>query len=253
MPAIVAPSPRLAPHFNMLQSEVLSQEVQLVQHPLSHSVVPWLHCVDASYLTSSSSPPHQTISSRGFSSPPRLLSPIILSEPPYVALNSKSPTPCGSAHKRRAPSRLSRSTRRRRHTQRIDCPFDSFGRATVFDQLPWISALEMLPATECDIADLSQIPVNEDPSPFSEIVPASGPVRRRKTSLRSNPIGNGHDAPSGEPPSRQLFPLHRSTYNGPTCPKTPPPRIPFDPSKVTFHNLMPVFPHGLNPGPFRGL
>jgi hypothetical protein len=138
--------------------------------------------------------------------------------------------------------------------QRVDCPFDSFGRASVLDQLPWISALEMPRGIGCDIADLSQIPVNEDPDAFSEAVPASGPVRRRKNSLRLSPFGNGHEAPNSEVPSRQLFLLHRSTDRAPICPKTPPPRIPFDPSRVIFHNLMPVFPHDLNPGGcFRGL
>ncbi|KAF9227623.1 hypothetical protein BS17DRAFT_395263 [Gyrodon lividus] len=237
MPAIIAPSPRLAPRFNALQSDMLSQELQHVQRPFSHSVTPL-----------------QTISARCFLSPPRLLSPIVLNEPPYVALNSKSPTPCGSTHKRRTPSRFSRSARRRRHTQRVDCPFDSFGRASVLDQLPWLSALEVPRGVGCDIADLSQIPVSEDPAVFSEAVPASGPVRRRKTSLRSNPLGNGHEVPGSELPSRQLFPLHRSIDLPPTRPQTPPPRIPFDPSRVTFHKLMPVFPHGANPGTcFRSL
>ncbi|KAF8844512.1 hypothetical protein BDN67DRAFT_1008030 [Paxillus ammoniavirescens] len=237
MPAIFAPSPRLAPRYNTLQSEILSHEVQPDHRPFSHSMAPL-----------------QTITSRNFLSSPRLLSPIILNEPPYVALNAKSPTPCGSAHKRRVPSRPSRSMRRRRHMQRVDCPFDSFGRASVLDQLPWISALEMPRGIGCDIADLSQIPVNEDLDAFSEAVPASGPVRRRKTSLRSNPFGNGHEAPNSEVPSRQLFPLHRPTDRVTICPKTPPPRIPFDPSRVIFHNLMPVFPHDLNPGScFRGL
>ena len=99
----------------------------------------------------------------------------------------------------------------------------------------------------CDIADLSQLPVNEDPAAFSDTMPASGPVRRRKTSLRSNPLRSGHESPLSEPLLRQHPQIHRPTDPFPGCPRTPPPHVPFDPSKVTFHNLMPVFPRGLGP------
>ncbi|KAH7889450.1 hypothetical protein F5I97DRAFT_533191 [Phlebopus sp. FC_14] len=193
-------------------------------------------------------PSFQTISSRSFLAPPRLLSPIALAEPPYVALNSKSPTPCGAALKKRGPSCVTRNTRRRRHPPRVDCPFDSRSRAAVFDQLPWIAALDVPRSTNCDIADLSQIPVNEDPTAFSETVPASGPVRRRKTSLRSNPLGTGPEALNQPLSYWQPFPLFQAADHPSPCPKTPPPRFPFDPSHVTFHNLMPIFPHGINPG-----
>ncbi|KAI9571301.1 hypothetical protein HD554DRAFT_163389 [Boletus coccyginus] len=217
MPAIIAPSPRLPAQHSQL----------LTQDPLPFN--------------------SSAIHSRTLFSPPRLLSPIRLHDPPYFALSSKSPTPCGPPYKRRAPSRhFSRSTRRRRHAQRVDCPLDAFGRPSIFDQLPWISALEMPSSTNCDIADLSQLPLNEDPAAFSDTMPASGPVRRRKTSLRSNPLG-GHESPPSEPLLRQHSPVHRPTDSFPDCPKTPPPRVPFDPSKVTFHNLMPVFPRGVNP------
>lgn len=161
--------------------------------------------------------------------------------------NSKSPTPCGSSNKRRAQSRLSaRSARRRRHVQRVDCPFDAFGRPSIFDQLPWISALEMPSPINCDIADLSLLPLNEDPVPFSDTTPASGPVRRRKTSLRSNPLGSIHESPPSEP-LRQHAPIRQHTDPLSDRPRTPQPRIPFDPSRVTFRNLMPVFPRGVNP------
>jgi hypothetical protein len=212
MPAIIAPSPRLPPQ----HIQLLTQDPPL--HPRT--------CL----------------------SPPRLLSPIRLHDPPYVAFSSKSPTPCGPPHKRRAPSRLlARSTRRRRHAQRVDCPLDAFGRPSIFDQLPWISALEMPRPINCDIADLSQLPVNEDPAIFSDTMPASGPVRRRKTSLRSNPLRSGHESPPSEPLFRQHPQIHRPTDPFPGCPRTPPPHVPFDPSNVTFHNLMPVFPRGLGP------
>ncbi|KAG6376375.1 ribosomal protein S21e-domain-containing protein [Boletus reticuloceps] len=178
MPAIVAPSPRPPPQ----QYTLLTQDSLL--HP---------------------------IHSRTFYSPPRLLSPIRLLDPPYLAVvcppgcvhtplltclpqNSKSPTPCGAPHKRRAQSRLSaRATRRRRHAQRVDCPLDTFGRPSIFDHLPWISALDMPSPINCDIADLSQLPLNEDPVTFADTMPASGPVRRRKSFLRSNPLGSGQE------------------------------------------------------------
>ncbi|KAF8136626.1 hypothetical protein EV363DRAFT_1395721 [Boletus edulis] len=206
MPAIVAPSPRPPPQ----QYALLTQDTLL--HP---------------------------IHSRTFFSPPRLLSPIRLLDPPYLAVVC-------APHKRRAQSRLSaRATRRRRHVQRVDCPLDSFGRPSIFDHLPWISALDMPSPINCDIADLSQLPLNEDPVTFADTMPASGPVRRRKSFLRSNPLGSGQESPPSEPLPRQH---HRPTDPFPGCPRTPPPHVPFDPSRVTFHNLMPMFPRGVNPG-----
>jgi hypothetical protein len=86
MPAIFAPSPRLAPRYNTLQSEILSHEVQPDHRPFSHSMPPLVRRVGASTLTPGLSTPQQTITSRSFLSSPRLLSPIILNEPPYVAL-----------------------------------------------------------------------------------------------------------------------------------------------------------------------
>jgi len=215
MPSIIAPAPRLPPQ----HSQLLAQDI------------------------------HHTIHSRTFLPPPRLLSPVRLHDPPFLTLNSKSPTPCGPPHKRRPSSRLlARSTRRRRHVQRVDSPFDAFGRSSIFDQLPWISALELPTPVNCDIADLSQLPLDEDPLTFSETMPASGPVRRRKTSLRSNPIGSSHEPPPSEPLVRQPSTIHRPSDPLPECPRTPPPHLPFDPNRVTFHRLMPVFPRGVNPG-----
>ena len=100
----------------------------------------------------------------------------------------------------------------------------------------------------CDIADLSQLPLSEDPPTFADTMPASGPVRRRKTSLRSNPLGSGHESPPSEPLSGQQPPILRYIGPFPESPRTPPPHVPFDPSRVTFHNLMPVFSRGANPG-----
>ncbi|KAG1756569.1 uncharacterized protein EDB91DRAFT_1041576 [Suillus paluster] len=180
--------------------------------------------------------------SRMILSPPRLLSPITLNEPRFRSMKSKSPMPCGAAL-RRGPTRATRSmNKRRRFPPHIESPLDAIGRTPMFDRLPWISTMDFPPRFDlCDTADLSQLPVLsvEEPT-FSDAIPASGPVRRRKTSLRSNPLGNN---PESELPSRQQFPFQYPSCER-DCPKTPPPRIPFDPTRVTFHDLMPVFPHG---------
>jgi hypothetical protein len=67
-----------------------------------------------------------------------------------------------------------------------------------------------------DIADLSQIVVEEPQSLVADVSPGPGPIRRRKTSLRSNPLA-----------------LHDPN------PRTPSPQL--NQSRVHFHNLMPVF------------
>lgn len=217
MPDIVSPSPRRACSSNTLQlPEMLSQNQQPTQSPHYHL---------------------PSLSARTFVAPPRLLSPITLREAPYITV--KSPTPCSGSLKRRGTPRVSRAARRRLHLPRIDCPLDSFRRPAIFDQLPWIGTLDAPKSQGWDVADLSQIPLKDD---FSSSTPASGPVRHRKTSLRSNPLAS---APANLDPdslSPHLFPFH----DGPRCPKTPPPRVRFDPSRVTFHNLMPVFPHGVS-------
>ncbi|KAI6036361.1 hypothetical protein PISMIDRAFT_669890 [Pisolithus microcarpus 441] len=188
-----------------------------------------------------SPPPPQTLpplSACNSIQPSRLSSPIALQEIPYISLHCKSPTPCNGPLKRRSAPRPSRSTRRRLHLPRIDCPFDPFRHATVFDQLSWIPALDAPPCLEHDIADLSQVSLKED---FSHSTPASGPVRRRKTSMRSNPLASTPSNPT-DVPIMPLLPLSPSA-----CPTTPPPRISLDPSRVTFRHLMPVFPHDTSP------
>ncbi|KAG6333961.1 hypothetical protein ID866_5129 [Astraeus odoratus] len=231
MPDIAAPSPRRARTTNILQpSEMLSQDHQHVQGLFPPPIQPLLPLVPRTLMA-----------------PPRLLSPISLREAPYIALNSKSPTPCGGPLKRRGTPRASRSARRRLHLPRIDCPLDPFRRPSVFDQLPWITTLDTPQSQESDIADLSQIFLSDDFSSVSHSAPASGPVRRRKTSLRSNPLASAPGSAGDNSASLQLFPFRQSAHDRPASPKTPPPRIPFDPKHVTFHNLMPVFPQGPNP------
>ena len=84
-----------------------------------------------------------------------------------------------------------------------------------------------------DMADLSQLPAkgahDEDPE-----TSGPGPVRRRKTSLRTNPLGSGPESSSEDPP---LLRLRLPSSN----PRTPVSQT-FDYSEVTFHDLLPVFP-----------
>ncbi|KAJ6630615.1 hypothetical protein B0H10DRAFT_2172619 [Mycena sp. CBHHK59/15] len=131
-----------------------------------------------------------------------------------------------------APQRRRTARSRRRHCPRAECHVESTLHA--FDTLPWISALDSPPdpLNPWDFADLSQIDVEEPPSrcgdPMNgELSPCSGPIRRRKTSLRSNPLA---------PRSPNL---HDLSFHTPS---------PHNHSRVLFHNLMPVFScdHALN-------
>ncbi|TFK27363.1 hypothetical protein FA15DRAFT_701970 [Coprinopsis marcescibilis] len=120
----------------------------------------------------------------------------------------------------------SHSLRRRRGLPRLE------RQPHPFDQLPWISALNAAPqlSNPWDIADLSLVPepCSEPEAPTS----GPGPVRRRKSSLRSSPL----DDPETRPLPLQIHPL----------PATPTP-TPFLPSKILFRNLMPVNNDGSSP------
>ncbi|KAG2157300.1 hypothetical protein DEU56DRAFT_905952 [Suillus clintonianus] len=233
MPSIIAPSPRRVAH-------ACFQDALQSPSPLPdtrHCHVP--HASPTGVIS-------EILPSRMILSPPRLLSPITLNESRVLSLKSKSPMPCGAAV-RRGLTRSTRSTKkRRRFPPRIESPLDVYGRVPMFDRLPWISAMEFPPRFDLyDTADLSLLPGVEE-LPFSDTIPASGPVRHRKSSLRSNPLGNN---PESESPSRQNLPFQSPSCDR-ECLKTPPPRVSFDPTRVTFHNLMPVFPHGVaNPSP----
>ena len=125
----------------------------------------------------------------------------------------------------RRPKSSPQSVRRRRPTR--ECRVTPQPHA--FDDLPWIASLETSPdiTNPWDIADLSLLPV----PPLSEL-PASGlgPVRRRKTSLRSSPLASSK--------STSHLPI-RDTSLLPS-PSQPTPRSRFTPSRVLFQNLMPV-------------
>ncbi|KAJ7639940.1 hypothetical protein DFH06DRAFT_628744 [Mycena polygramma] len=141
--------------------------------------------------------------------PQRLQSPILL--------DACLPSPGCSPTKRRRTVR----PQRRRHCARAECAIES--ALHPFDSLPWISAMDTMPDAFdlADIADLSQLVIDEPPPHLAPRPSVSGPIRRRKTSLRSTPLG---------PRSRTS---HENT------PHTP--RSHIDYSRVTFHNLMPVF------------
>jgi len=151
----------------------------------------------------------------------RLRSPIHLTEPSTDLL--PSPPTTSSPQRRSRPS--PQSARRRRSTR--ECRVTPQSHA--FDDLPWIASLESSPdlTNPWDIADLSLLPV---PSLSELLHSGPGPVRRRKTSLRSSPLASSK--------AISLLPI-RDTSLLPS-PSLPTPRSSFIPSRVLFQNLMPV-------------
>ena len=65
-------------------------------------------------------------------------------------------------------------------------------------------------------------------------------MRRRKTSLRSNPLS--HVSNRNEEVSRPCIPFMHLRQFADREPQTPPPRTRFIPSDVVFQGLNPVFP-----------
>jgi hypothetical protein len=191
---------------------------------------------------------------------PKLMSPINLAEsrpgtPLFVSYMSpdsvmcyltdpsqkpRSPPPCTPTHRRRGPS--IRISRRRRHCARADCRIDTSGAAMAFDRLPWISAMESTPepSNTWDMADLSQLPADEFSADESD-ASGPGPVRRRKTSLRANPLAPGPETPETSPLRLRMQPLDGAHMS--SSPRTPTSQT-FDPSEIHFHDLLPVFPTG---------
>ncbi|KAF9652853.1 hypothetical protein BDM02DRAFT_2367450 [Thelephora ganbajun] len=159
--------------------------------------------------------------------------PVLLSPFP----DCKIPTPpthpvskscsCNTSRKRRCQPIGSRSSRRPR---RQDCPlrFNPHD-SSVFDHLPWVSILDApAPRTNSwDIVDLSQLPVDER----SLLL---GPIRRRKTSIRSVPFP---PTPSSSPSSSSV-PFPSSGYASRDA-RTPPREIE-PPSTIRFQGLLPA-------------
>lgn len=136
-----------------------------------------------------------------------------------IAISDRDVQPC-TPPRRRSLKTGSHALRRRRGIVQRQTPHP-------FDQLPWISAMETTPelTNPWDIADLSLLPES-----------GLGPVRRRKTSLRSNPM----DAPESSP---LQYPLQLNDDDLPSRPTTPKSSHPsLLPSAVLFRNLMPVSP-----------
>ncbi|KAI0705797.1 hypothetical protein BC835DRAFT_1445206 [Cytidiella melzeri] len=168
--------------------------------------------------------------------PPAFERPALLLSPPIYPSNdssrlSKPSAPCSSTKRRRTTAATTR-TLRRRHCTRPDTSLAL--QSSVFDQLPWISQVELPPKRidVWDIADLSLLP--DDLHPDAGV----GPVRRRKTSLRSShsePAAHHH--PSLAPLPFPQAVLARMEQD----PHTPPPTVRLNPMEVTFRNLMPVF------------
>ncbi|RDX56724.1 hypothetical protein OH76DRAFT_1451776 [Lentinus brumalis] len=175
-------------------------------------------------------------------SPPRLLSPYRL--PEDAGLRKLSKPPCSPTKRRRGAVRnLSRSARHR-HCARADCCINTTSLPlTSLDDLPWISALSIEPdaSNPWDIADLSLLDTAiEEQTPSR----GPGPVRRRKSSLRMDPLTQS-PVISDEAPSRLVpFPFARRALfsQSDLLPHTPPPRDRFVPSEVIFQGLRPIFP-----------
>jgi hypothetical protein len=102
-----------------------------------------------------------------------------------------------------------------------------------------------MPTDPIAFADLSVLPT-EDDTAVAEAhddqlpSPGPGPVRRRKTSLRSNPIGRA-PSPPPLPAEARLLDVMRDAAGadmGVEAPRTP--VQPGAPAPVRFHALMPV-------------
>lgn len=202
--------------------------------------------------------------------PARLLSPIRLSERrarpsctvsilchslPSRGLTSSlfkstASPPCSNVTKRRrtAHSAHTRSSYRSVQCKHNDCPFVRSGPAAL-ERLPWISMMDQPPATNqqnpWDIADLSLLAVDEAPS----ATPGTGPIRSRKSSLRSAPFPTEPVASTPEllsslsidsPLSKLPYSRSRRSSLGDDVLKTPPPRVSELPVAVVFRDLMPI-------------
>ncbi|KAI0736774.1 hypothetical protein C8Q72DRAFT_22332 [Fomitopsis betulina] len=192
---------------------------------------------------SSHSPDSQRVlPQRRLFSPPRLSTPIDLFDPrANRSQATRSATLCSPINKRRRNVAFNAvRSPRRRHCLRTECPMSPLSGPAFFDSIPWISQLEQMPddALPMDIADLS-VPENDCMRPET---PCSGPMRTRKTSLRSNPLAHTlNRVPDFSPPDLHELPIYALLPHDP-APSTPrtPIREPFIPSEVQFCGLRPV-------------
>ncbi|KAF9533532.1 hypothetical protein CPB83DRAFT_890026 [Crepidotus variabilis] len=157
---------------------------------------------------------------------------------PIELTSSRVAPPPSTRTRRSKPSSSSSSSRRRRVSPRAN--FRIAASTPSFDDLPWISTLEAAPelTSPWDIADLSLIPDSPtfESASTSSSPSGPGPVRRRKTSLRSNPMDNSPPTTTTPLPLRDTF----ASSSASSRLSVPTPRSKFLPSRVLFHNLMPV-------------
>ncbi|KAI0721044.1 hypothetical protein C8T65DRAFT_705514 [Cerioporus squamosus] len=216
MVELAAPQPHLAPAFRYARPPARTQSL------------PTAVADDTFYC-----PPQP----QSLSVPPRLLSPYCLPEDAGLRKVSSLYAPQAQGPPR---NNLSRSVRPR-HCARADCCINTAcGPLTSLDDLPWISALSIEPdsSNPWDIADLSLLNTAIEEETRSS---GPGPVRRRKTSLRKDPLTQSGD----EAASRLVpFPFARRALfsQSDLLPHTPPPRDRFVPSEVIFQGLHPIFP-----------
>ena len=114
---------------------------------------------------------------------------------------------------------------------------------SAFDRLSWISHLQDTP--HCvdiwDIADLSLLPIEQSPLNLSSGV---GPVRSRKSSLRSDPMASAPGPGQQDRVNRRTQPipllplLDRELLD----PRTPSPFERSDSEGLQFHELLPALP-----------
>jgi len=182
------------------------------------------------------------------SPPSRLLSPIRLMDRRARPSCSASVSPlCSSTNPKRRRPHI-RGPIRHRHCKLPDCPVVRDG-LSVFDQLPWIPMVDQSPTVDpWDIADLSQLTFERSNRPAK----TTGPIRSRKSSLRSAPFPSdimpgvvsppelSSLLPSDSPLLELPFARARRLSFGDDRPSTPPPRTPVCLSEVDFRNLMPV-------------
>ncbi|KAI0709294.1 hypothetical protein C8Q76DRAFT_104731 [Earliella scabrosa] len=181
-------------------------------------------------------------------SPPRLLSPYRL--PEDAGLHKLSKPLCSPTKRRRGLARNLSRAARHRHCARTECCINTIsGPPTSLDDLPWISALSIEPdyANPWDIADLSLLDIAIEEEPSSR---GPGPVRRRKTPSRLHPLASPSKDDEVSPPVVAFPFVRRALFTqSDLTPQTPPPKIRFKPSEVTFHDLRPIFPSDLEEPP----
>ena len=160
-----------------------------------------------------------------------------------------SPTPQCTSNRRRRSAYTTRSVGRSRHCRLTDCSIVCSGPAA-FDRIPWISMLEESPEDDCLVppclGDKYSRPFERDCS----VPPSPGPIRSRKSSLRSAPFptdlaqlatpelvpSTSFDSPLTELPYSLDSPLPTDD----DVLKTPPMRASVLPVDAGFHNLMPL-------------